>query len=118
MNYRSEDGLVSEKIWNSRDGVTPFCVLAKDGKTMISHVDWHKDRRLPDFAPPPGTRYFASITSEEIRQRAEESADRIIAANNGILPSYLVSKQLLIEGLADGYKAGETPIIKTAPDLY
>jgi hypothetical protein len=114
MLYRSEDGLEEELIWNSRDGVTPFAVSSRDGERMLNHVDWHKDRRIPDFAPPPGSRYFASITEEEARQRAEARVDHVIAENNQTLPTMYGSKQELVDRFAAQYRIGESPIVKTA----
>jgi hypothetical protein len=114
MKYDSQDGLVTEYIWNSRDGVTPFCVWSEDGKTMLSHVDRTRDIRVPDFAPPPGSRYFVSVTAEEARERAESSADRVINQNGGILPTYYFNREHLVLGLLTEYMVGETPIIKVA----
>jgi hypothetical protein len=71
----SELGRV-EWLWNSRDGVTPFCIIdnlgcaaglkgksaiggfAPSGKPLMQHADWHEDTFCPNFVPPVGMRIF------------------------------------------------------------
>jgi hypothetical protein len=76
MSYVSDDGTYGELIWNSRDGVTPFCVTSRDGQHKMTHVDWGLDVRAPDFRPPPGFRYFVDMDEEMAREAAIESVDR------------------------------------------
>jgi len=47
-----------EWLWNSRDGVTPFIIRHKDGKTTseLRHVDFHEDAFIPNFVPPISSR--------------------------------------------------------------
>jgi len=71
MKYRSDDETEEEIIWNSRDGVTPFVISLRSGKTA-SHVDWRSDRCVPDYKPKPGERIFIDLTPE----KAEEYAKR------------------------------------------
>jgi hypothetical protein len=59
MTYRCKICRFSEKIWNSRDGVTPFCVKCPNcKKDAHHHVDWHEDIYAPDYIPLPGERVF------------------------------------------------------------
>ncbi len=82
MTYASKDRKIVELVWNSRDGVTPFTIPPRDFKgpgtfdDMLSHIDWHRDIRLPDYKPQPGERYFADLTPERARHFAERWADR------------------------------------------
>lgn len=81
MTYASKDGKEVELIWNSRDGVTPFCIPSRtrhDGTfdSALSHVDWHRDIRLMDYQPQPGERYFTDVTPEAARRYAELRVDR------------------------------------------
>lgn len=62
-------------IWNSRDGITPFCVFLDDG-TELSHGNWHLDRYEPHFVPPVGSRIFVDMTEELARPKAVEYVDR------------------------------------------
>lgn len=79
MEYACRKCGKSEKIWNGRDAVSPFSVCCSACDGTMSHVNWHSDVRLPDFAPPKGSRYFADFTKE----RAEELAKKRIAAFKG-----------------------------------
>jgi hypothetical protein len=72
MTYRSDDGTEEEIIWNSRDGVTPFVISLRSGKTA-QHVDWHRDRRAPDHQPRPGDRMFVDLTEERARELAKRN---------------------------------------------
>lgn len=71
MKYATDDGSVVEWIWNSRDGVTPFCVTSRCGKLM-SHVQWKYDIRILDYKPLPGERIFIDATPELMRPAAEK----------------------------------------------
>jgi hypothetical protein len=71
MKYASKDGKSVEFVWNSRDGVTPFCLRSKDGVEM-THVDWNQDQYLPNYKPAPGERYFIDLDAKQARKLAEE----------------------------------------------
>ena len=64
MKYRSRDGLLEEILWNSRDGVTPFCIMSRDGKTEMQHVEWSNDVCAPTHQPKVGDRIFVDVTRE------------------------------------------------------
>ena len=74
MRYESEDGRVVELLWNSRDGVTPFTITAKDGQTPLQHVNWKSDEYRPEHQLQPGDRYFGKLTREAA---AAYAADRM-----------------------------------------
>lgn len=75
MKYQSDDGREVEYIWNSRDGVTPFIVRSRSD-TELRHVDWQRDRRIPDYQPTPGERMFVDLTLGRARQIAEGTVER------------------------------------------
>ena len=75
MQYESDDGKTTELLWNSRDGVTPFCVTAKDNETTLQHVRWGEDKREPFYQPEPGMRCFVDLTKERAQQLAKESVE-------------------------------------------
>lgn len=80
MSYRCECGS-QEKLWNSRDGVTPFtipCGQCGNGMGMV-HVDWDHDVFAPFLNPPAGSRYFADMTIERARQYAVRNVDSLIS---------------------------------------
>lgn len=78
MTYRSDDGTEEEVVWNSRDGVTPFVISLRSGKAA-SHVDWHLDRRVPDYQPPAGSRMFVDLTEERALECARVNAEQWMA---------------------------------------
>ena len=75
MTYRADDGTEEEQIWNSRDGVTPFVISLRSGKSA-RHVDWHRDEYDPNFKPPAGSRIFVDMTPERAQTIAEANAER------------------------------------------
>jgi hypothetical protein len=62
MTYRCQDCGHEERIWNSRDGVTPFGMtcLKCHGHNML-HVDWHRDECNPHHIPEPGQGVWIDI---------------------------------------------------------
>lgn len=48
-----------ELIWNSRNGVTPFCIRCPlCGQLDMEHVNWREDETLPNYQPQPGELIF------------------------------------------------------------
>lgn len=64
-----------ERIWNSRDGITPFSIGCPSCGELMRHVDWRKDRSAPDHEPWPYQRYFRDGTPDDaeriMRRRIE-----------------------------------------------
>lgn len=74
MRYEGAGGR-REWIWNSRDGVTPFCVVSRDGVEM-QHGNWHLDRYEPRYVPKVGERVFVDMTEELARPYAADHVER------------------------------------------
>jgi len=73
-----------ERIWNSRDGVTPFgmqCPSCGSPSEMgsLMHVRWREDLYAPGHVPAPGQRIWIDMTWEAAEAYAEQ---RIAAAEN------------------------------------
>jgi hypothetical protein len=71
MKYQSDDGSITEWIWNSRDGVTPFCVMPRGASSraqMMRHVEFHRDRYEPERIPAVGDRIFVNLTLDKARE--------------------------------------------------
>jgi hypothetical protein len=83
MTYRADDGSEEEQVWNSRDGVTPFVIGLRSGKPA-THADWHRDRRVPDYLPPLGSRIFVDMTEEAAQRYARENAEGWFAASDSL----------------------------------
>lgn len=81
MTYRCKDCGFEERIWNSRDGVTPFGLACPHCKGHNHyHEDWQNDPCNPLFRSfmRPGQRYFISLTMERARERAVRLVDHYI----------------------------------------
>jgi hypothetical protein len=106
MTYRADDGTEEEVIWNSRDGVTPFVITLRSGKTA-THVAWQKDRCDPGYRPPLGSRIFADLG----RDKAAAAARQRVEA----YPEYLYGNdpEEVIAMLAeDFYGDGHSPTLE------
>lgn len=77
MTYISDDGQIVETLWNSRDGVTPFVIMSKDGKIELTHTAWKTDKCVPDFKPNPGDRMFVDLTMEKSTEEAKRRIEMI-----------------------------------------
>lgn len=69
-----------ETIWNSRDGVTPFCMGCPScGEMSLQHIDWRSDVYAPDHKPHRGQRFWRDGTPDEaeaiMRRRIERMRD-------------------------------------------
>lgn len=82
MTYCCECCGFKERIWNSRDGVTPFIIACpKCGKPNHTHVNWNDDvyNPLHSMILMKGDRYFVDLTMERAREIAAIRVDRMIA---------------------------------------
>lgn len=95
---------IREVIWNSRDGVTPYCVIAKDGVTELRHVRWSEDVYAPNHVPALGDRIFVDITVDRARAAATRNARKWWDEDAEWSPRkrYATVKEF-IEVLAEGY---------------
>lgn len=72
MLYRNRETGREEWLWNSRDGVTPFCITdAEDGGEMV-HAEFFRDVRAPFYVPPVGSRIFVDMTPTRARAIAAQ----------------------------------------------
>lgn len=59
MTYRCKSCGFTEVLWNSRDGVTPFCITCPNcGKLDQEHINWRDDIYMPNHIPEKGQRIF------------------------------------------------------------
>ena len=85
-----------ERIWNSRDGVTPFCTLCPSCKSpTLQHVDFGRDEFAPEHKPGIGQRVWLDMTRERAEVIAKRRMDAFRAAgrevNADVLPSLIDS---------------------------
>lgn len=63
MLYKCEKCHRVENFWNSRDGVTPFIVIARclDCQGNMQHFEFQQDKCLPDHVPYRGQGVFTDM---------------------------------------------------------
>lgn len=119
MAYISDDGETGELIWNSRDGVTPFCVTSRDGVEMI-HTDWDKDIYAPHFRPVPGMRVFVDMDQDmalEARENVERWWDHPDYPMSARWPDKEAAIKAFIKDYVDGVTVIETPARPALPKV-
>jgi hypothetical protein len=57
-----------ERIWNSRDGVTPYGIGCPSCGEIAHHVDWKSDEAAPDHKPHRWQRIFRDGTPADAVQ--------------------------------------------------
>lgn len=85
MSYKCESCGHEERVWNSRDGVTPFVVACPNcGKPTHKHVNWSDDVFSPlhSMTMKSGDRYFVDLTQVRAREIAAVRVDRMIEAGD------------------------------------
>lgn len=76
-----------ERIWNSRDGVTPFGLLCPScGGTSLRHIEWRRDERAPNHKPAVGQRYFADGTPAEAETIIKRRIENFAKAGHSVPP--------------------------------
>ncbi len=117
MWYECQDCGHRERVWNSRDGVTPFGFMCSScGKTVL-HVDWKADERAPDYKPVRGQHIFRDGTPDD----AEKIMRRRIDACKGTEYEIKSAREVdrLVEAARSGEEMGEFqkgwPMLDVAP---
>jgi hypothetical protein len=110
MRYESDDSRVVEYLWNSRDGVTPFCIVAKDGKTELRHTQWKRDEYRPSHRPMPGDRIFAAITPQSA---AKYAAARMKAFDGTEYELQGEDREAMEKRLVESFLADDCPDVVT-----
>lgn len=78
MQYQEENNPNSpiEWLWNSRDGVTPFTVCARDGDALMDHINRQDDIFAIQYVPNIGQRVFIDLTEEVAYSYLRKCIDR------------------------------------------
>lgn len=95
-----------ERIWNSRDGVTPFGMGCPScGGTELFHIDFFRDQYAPNHKPADGQRVWIDMT----RERATEIADARISMTGRNRPLSEDEREQVIESF---FREGKAPDLK------
>ena len=77
MTYTSEDLTICERLWNSRDGVTPFIINSRDNKHQLKHNPRvEPDQLNPFHMPEEGDRIFIDLTWPRAKEVAAYAMER------------------------------------------
>lgn len=76
MQYYDEKNGTLELLWNSRDGVTPFCIGSRDGLSTMHHVNWNLDECRPGHTPKAGDRIFVDLNLEHALPFSREYVEK------------------------------------------
>ena len=75
MQYECQTCRFIEVLWNSRDGVTPFVIRCRRCGADAQHVNWNRDRRIPEYKPSPGERVFRDGSPLEAQEIVRHRLD-------------------------------------------
>lgn len=109
-----------EWLWNSRDGVTPFYIQARDQVAEMAHADWHMDRYEPNYVPPVGSRIFVDMTRKRARALAVRRVEKFWDHPRLPLRSVFTSKPAAVEQFTEeAWQGGYSPdIIEVDSELH
>lgn len=107
MRYHSETADRLLLVWNSRDGVTPFCFYL-DGHEY-QHVEWNRDRRIVDHKLSAGDLIWRDIKPEEASSLAMEAASRRWGKNTYGCRERFASAAELASVIEESFGSHESP---------
>lgn len=96
-----------ERIWNSRDGVTPFGSGCPSCGDTLSHVDWNLDTAAPNHKLHRGQRFWRDGTNDEAAAIMERRIARAKGTEWEAPPD--VAEKLIHEareGTSDEFRSG------------
>lgn len=84
-----------ERMWNSRDGVTPFGTTCPScGLPDLMHVAWHLDVCEPNYRPRRGQRVWIDMTEAHASAIADRNLQKYPERLRGITREQLVESYL------------------------
>jgi hypothetical protein len=117
MKYASNDGQYVEWLWNSRDGVTPFCLRTRDGQAEMTHVEWRRDQYMPSYCPSVGERIFVDLTKEAAHEYAIKRAAYLWENNtHGIRGRYPSQEAVTEMFLSETWQEGAPNVVEVTPE--
>ncbi len=82
-----------ERIWNSRDGVTPFGLTCPSCGKIMDHVDWWQDQCEPKHKLVKGQRFWRDGTPEDASKIIQARAGAYRKLGNPI-PAHVEARML------------------------
>jgi len=105
MTYACERCDHRERIWNSRDGVTPFGMTCPEcGAHSMKHVEWENDYYEPNAKLKPGALFWRDGTPEEAEQIIRKRIEK--AKGTPYEVKVEAAARMMSELMRDGFQAG------------
>ena len=101
-----------ERIWNSRNGVTPFMVSCTSCDGTMQHVNWELDKFTPDYKPKKGERIFIDWTREAAENFYREQLEDWWDNGDYPMSERYETKEAALESLMENWNP-EDPAIET-----
>lgn len=104
MTYRCDSCLHLETFWNSRDGVTPFVVIARCRRCEgdMQHINFRSDVCAPDHIPFRGQGIFIDMPESLKRTVA------LLRVKRGVEAGYPTpDPDGIVEEMITGFHVGE-----------
>lgn len=114
MHYRCAICGYTEIIWNSRDGVTPFCLKCpRCGQLRETHENWAKDIRFPGWQPRPGQRVFIDLTRDKWIEHKKVFIERMWDNAQYPMRDRYGSKEIALQELTkEGWHEGDPDVVE------
>ena len=114
MAYECKSCHLVEKLWNSRDGVTPFIIHCERCGGEMTHINWRGDERFPDYEPHPSMRIFRTMSRETFLVNKAKYIDRYWDVDVGggqKMSDRWKTKGDALNDLAKSYREGEPEVV-------
>lgn len=111
MDYGCEDCKKIERLWNSRDGVTPFIIGCPSCGGAMRHINWNNDLCNPDYVPESGQRVFIDMTKEIDRIYKSIRVERFWENKDYPMSHVFKNKHEALSKLCEDFREGEPFII-------
>lgn len=103
-----------ERIWNSRNGVTPFGTTCPSCGASMLHVDWQNDERQPNHKPHRGQRFWRDGTRDEGVAIIEKRLANFAKSGHAVPPAVAEAMGQEARDQTDDWRPG-WPFLDRAP---
>jgi hypothetical protein len=116
MIYAPKDGSPGRgwlRVWNSRDGVTPFGISHPRTGEELFHARWSDDLCVPDHVPQIGEYIFIDLDPEKAMQYAWEKVERYWQDPDYPMKAMFGTKQEAAQAMFGDFQEGQPDLVPT-----
>lgn len=114
MLYASDDRRITKRVWNARNGVTPF-VIGWEG-VELAHIDWHRDEKRPHHVPEIGDLVFVNLTIERAREFRRSYVEKFWDGPYAMSERWETKEEAVEELAQADMKRGQDPLAEGPSD--